>query len=155
MKFVRTAVLVAALVFAGCGFAQEKKAVGYDLGSCSPGSFLAVHVEYKDEADITITEVSPGPDKVVKLEKPTIFKYAKTDKDGKHYAAVTGGRELVVAKADEKIFLGALVTDEGDVAAVVFGVPGDGSKLADNAKEEFGACMDLLKPEPNSNITTS
>src|SRR5258708_4868016 len=145
MKCVRSAVLVAMLAIAGCGFAQEKKAVGYDLGSCSPNDFVAVHADYKDEADITITEVSAQPGKVVKLEKPTIFKFSKKDEDGKHYVAVTGGRELIVVKADEKVFFGALVTDDGKVVAVVFGVPGDGSKLADNAKEEFGACIDLLQ----------
>lgn len=155
MKFARTAVLIALLALAGCGFAQEKKAVGYDLGSCSPDHFYAVHVEYKDETEIIVTEITTQPGEVVKLGKPTIFKFSKKDEDGKHYAAVTGGRELVVAKADEKQFFGILVVDNGTVVAVVFGVPGDGSKLVENAEKESGACRELLKPDPSPDVKTS
>lgn len=155
MKCVRSAVILFMLAFAGCGFAQ-KKPVGYDLGSCSPGGFYAVHAEYNDGVDITITAASFEPGKVVKLETPTVFKFSKEDADGKHYKAITGGRELVVGKADNEIFFAALVTDKGVAASMIFGVPGDGSKLAENAEEEFSVCRDLQQqqsPDPKTKTT--
>ena len=145
MKTIRVGLLAVALLLAGRGIAQDKavvqkKSVGYDVGSCSTGSFVAAHVELG--TDFVITVVSPGPDVVKALEKPLVYKFVKSDKDGKHY--VNGPLEIVIVQADEKGLAGRLVKD-GEAVAAVFGVPGDGSKLAENAKDEFGACLSILK----------
>lgn len=141
MKCVRVGLLSIALLLAGRSIAQDKS-VGYDIGSCAPGSFVAAHVELG--ADFVITEISPGPDVVKKLEKPLVYKFVKEDKDGKHYSG--GPLELVISQADEKGIVGKL-TKDGEILAVVFGIPADGSKLAENAKEDFGVCKALLQDE--------
>jgi hypothetical protein len=145
MKLVRTVILVAALALAGTlGLAQDK-AVGYDVGGCAPGSFLGAHIEVSAD-NITIISVSPGPDEVDKLDKPVVYKFEKKDDKGKHY--INGDVDFLITKTDDEKIIGQMVDKDG-VFAVVFGFPADGSKLAENAKKEFGICKDLLAdPKP-------
>lgn len=144
MKCVRVGLLAVAILFAGCLSAQDKvKSVGYDIGSCAPGSFVGAHVELGP--DFVITEVAPGPDRVVKLETPIVYKFVKEDKEGKHYSG--GKLELIITQADKDGIVGKLVKDNGDIAVVVYGVPADGDKLAENAKDFFGVCKALVEDD--------
>jgi hypothetical protein len=149
LKFVRVGIAALVLTFAGCALAQDK-AVGYDVGACTPDSFIAAHIDIGK--DVTVTSMSPGPDRVVKLDEPVVYKFVKEDKDGKHYVQ-ENGLELILAKQDDKTIIGKFV-DSGETVAVVYGVPGDGSKLAENAKIEYKTCEDLRDKEqkPESKI---
>lgn len=150
LSFVRAGIVALTLAFAGCGFAQDK-AVGYDIGGCSPDSFIAAHIEI--DKDVTITSVSPGPDRVVKLDEPVVYKFVNADKDGKHYVQ-SNGMELIIAKQDDEDIIGKIV-DDGKTIAIIFGVPGDGSKLSENAKVEYETCKDIrqkLQPKPEQKI---
>jgi hypothetical protein len=148
MKLVRVGLFAAALALAAsCSFAQ--KAVGYDISGCSPEGFLAAHVDYLAKTSVTITEISPGPDKVTVLETPVVYKFSVEDKDGEHY--VSHDFEIVVAKADKTDIIGKLTRD-GSVIAIMFGIPADGKTLADNAKKEFGVCQELIAPPEDPSI---
>jgi hypothetical protein len=149
LKFVRVGIAALVLAFAGCALAQDKT-VGYDIGACSPEEFVGAHVEIGK--DVAVISVAPGPERVVKLEEPIVYKFVSADKDGKHYVQ-ENGLELVIIKQDDKAIVGKIV-DDGKTVAVVFGVPGDGSKLSDNAKAEYETCKDIRSKveKPESNI---
>lgn len=149
-KFLRVGITAIVLSLAGCVFAQDK-VVGYDIGGCSPESFVGAHIEVGK--DVIVTMASPGPDRVVKLDEPIVYKFTSEDKEGKHYVQ-PNGLELVIVRQDDKIVVGKIV-DDGKMVAIIFGVPGDGSKLAENAKTEYKACEDLRSKEeskPESKI---
>jgi hypothetical protein len=156
LNFIRVGIVAIALAFSGCCFAQDKTA-GYDMGGCAPDEFVAAHVEIGTH-EITVISVSLGPDQVIKLDKPVVYKLTKTDEDGKHYLdEAKGGLELVISKADNEVIVGKFLDpDEPEWTAVVFGVPADGSKLAENAKEEFETCKDIrLKHNTKADMNVS
>jgi hypothetical protein len=138
LNFVRVGIVALALAFAGLASAQDKT-VGYDIAGCAPDDFMAAHVEVGK--DVVVISVNPGPDRIVKLDIPIIYKFVKEDKDGKHYVQ-ENGMEMVIAKQDSDTIIGKLV-DKGETVAVVFGIPGDGSKLGENGKKEFETCKEL------------
>lgn len=145
MKFVTTAVLAATLLFTGCA----TKKIGYNIGACAPDGFIAAHIEYADESKLTFTDVSPAPNKVFKLKKPTVYVYTKTDEEGKHY--VSNNMEIVVEADNEKI-VGKLESD-GHVVSLLFGVPGTVAQVVEHANAEYAMCMDLQGshgPAPNT-----
>ncbi len=145
MKFLRGLILVSSLLLAACiAPGQEKTASkGYDIGSCSPDSFLAAHVALV-EKDLSMDFVSDEPGVVTKIEKPLVYKYQSEDKVGSHYLYETkDGHKLELVLNFEKKF-GAFLVD-GKPGAVLFLMKDDdGKQLAENAMSEFQACMSLL-----------
>ncbi len=148
MKILRSVLLVAALSVGAC-YAQapapEVKAVrGFDVASCSSRDFIAAHVEIGKDSLVVLKAV-PGPDKIIVLDNPTVYKLTKTDKDGKHYVA--GGFEIVVEDIDKDGFLSGYLYLKGEKVAVFYGVESDGSNetLLKNANKEHDACVDVRK----------
>lgn len=151
MKLFRTAALTVLLFAASLATAQDKPA-GYDVGACSPDMFIAAHFEVSATA-VTITEVSRGPGHVKVLEKPVIYKFVKKDAKGSHYL-VKDTEELVIEEVSEKGLIGS-IEQEGKPVAALFGIAGDGSKLAENAMKEFDACQTVLQEPASSDISKS
>ncbi len=150
---LRTLALAAVLSCAAvtCG---QTKPVGYDVAACSPTAFRAVHVELSDAA-LTATAISPGPGEVVVLPKPVVYKYDHKEKDGARYYVAENGAMIAIEKSDDKGLVGVVLTKDGEMVAVVFGVVDqDGSKLAENAADEFKGCVELFKEE-NPNVNKS
>ena len=138
MKALCTAVLAATLLFSGCGLLN--RAVGYDIGACSPGKFVAAHLVYRDGKSVTFTEFQTGPDTNMKPEKPVVYEYTSTDKNGKHY----GHNDLVlVIKEAGKGKISGVFLNGDEVVAIVYGVAADGTQLAKNANVEVKVCRDL------------
>ena len=153
MKIILVAALVAVLAFAAVRVSAQK-AVGYDIGGCSPSDFVAAHIEYTADSDVTFVLASTKADEVVKLETPVIYKFAKEDEAGKHY--VSGTYDIVINVANEKDIEGAFLHD-GKLVALLFGIPGDGTNLAETAKREAIACKELIQqtaPAPR-NVKTA
>lgn len=143
MKFVRSAALAAVLIVSGCAFAQKAAAPkGFDIGVCGIRQYVGAFVTV-DDKEVKVLKVSLGPDKVEDVKEPVVYSFDKEDSDGKHYVSKDKDQFIVLEK-DEKHLLGSFVNSEGELKAVIFGLPdADGSKLADNAKEEYGVCRDL------------
>lgn len=135
MRLVRIGLLAAALALAGCS-----KEIGYDIGACSPGGFMGTHVEISQKI-LLITKVSRRLGDSLDLPKPVIYTYKNQDAEGRHY--VSENMDIVIVKADKKQIVGKLKAN-GQLVAALFGVASDGSQLADNAKKEFAACIELL-----------
>lgn len=146
---VRTLALAAIMLLAAPVVSFAQKSVGYDIGACAPGSFMAAHIELTDET-LSIISVSPGPDRVIKLPEPLVYKYSgKEVLDGQEvrdYVSSTGVQIGVFV--ENKNLIGKMSSPKGEVVALVYGVPDqDGSKLAETAKEEFGICRDVFPPD--------
>jgi hypothetical protein len=138
MKALCTAVLAATLLFSGCGLLN--RSVGYDIGACSPGKFVAAHLVYRDGKSVTFTEFQTGPDTNMKPEKPVVYQYTSTDDNGKHYSH--NDLVLVIKEAGKGKISGVFLND-GEVVAMVYGVAADGTQLAKNANVEVNVCRGL------------
>jgi len=146
MKFLRGLVVVLSLLIASCtGSGQEKSSPkGYDLGACSPDSFLAAHVLVVGK-DLKMDLLSEEPGVVDKQENPLVYKFQSKDDKGNSeylYESPKNRKLRLVLNFDKK--QGIFFVDDKPAAVIFIMNDDDGSKLAENAMEEVKACIDLV-----------
>lgn len=138
MKLVRVGIALLMLAMPAACSSQQAKPVGYDVGSCSPTEYFAVHFDIVGQ-DLKLTLMNDEPG-VVNKPDPILYKFQRQEKDAKIYLS-EGGVELTL-KTDKHMIIGVAKID-GKVTSIVFGVEGDGSKLAANGNGMLQVCQRL------------
>lgn len=145
MKIIATVGLALMLLIPVGGFSQqpprvaEKPPVGYDIAACTPEAFFVVHFDLVS-GDLNLTLITKEPGKIEALDEPVLYKFKSEDKVGKHYQS-DAGVELIF-KFEEHTAMG-IQKRNGEVHAIIFGVQGDGTKLAENAVAFSEVCQGL------------
>lgn len=150
MKLVRVGMMFA-LMLAPLALGQQKAPekveppkVGYDVGACSPTDFLVVHLDVLKD-DLSLTVVMDGPENIKVLDEPILYKFTSEDKEGKHYFS-QADTELVIKFVKDQLPNDSLIGVQkrgGEVHSVIFGIQGDGTKIAANAEAFVNVCRGL------------
>lgn len=138
--------LVIALMLAPFALGQQKAPekvepkVGYDIGACRPDEFYAIHFDVVGD-DLKVTLVNEGPNKVQQADPIVLYKFKEEKKDGRHYFNTEGDIELIL-NLDKVATVGVMKLN-GKVQSILYGMAGDGSKLAENGVLMYKVCLDL------------